>query len=130
MRHIPRHARNDRRCPYERGLQLTFLTWNNIQNRHFQYHLRVSLLNACRNSTANCFAFSTGVSLSPIIFTHAEPTMTPSASAPTSFACSRVPIPNPTHTGADVCSRTRVINSLSPSEMDERAPVTPVTETR
>ena len=44
----------------------------------------------------------TGVSLLPIIFTHADPTMTPSASAPTCAACSGVPIPNPTHTGTDV----------------------------
>ena len=59
-----------------------------------------------------------------------RPTMTPSASAPTCLACSGVPIPNPTHTGTDVCSRTRAIKSPSPSEMDVRAPVTPVTETR
>ena len=32
----------------------------------------------------------------PIIFTHAGPTMTPSASAPTCLACSGTPIPNPT----------------------------------
>jgi len=41
------------------------------------------LVNASRNSVANFLAASTGFPLSPIVFTHAEPTMTPSASAPT-----------------------------------------------
>gem|GEM_PF-3792419 len=55
---------------------------------------------------ANSLAVSTGLSLPPIAFTHAEPTMTPSASAPTCLACSGVLMPNPTQTGTDVCLLT------------------------
>src|SRR5215207_683377 len=130
MGDISRHARNDRGRLPKRGLKLSLLPGDNIQDRHFQYHWCLSFRNASRNSAANCFAVSTGVSLLPIALTQAVPTITPSAIFPTSLACSGVLIPNPTQTGADVCWRTRATRSPNPSEMDLRSPVTPVTETR
>src|SRR5215212_9143924 len=107
MRHISFHAGNNKRCLPKRRLEFILLTGNHIQNCHLQYHGKDSFCRALRNSAANCFAVSTGVSLPPIVLTQAVPTMTPSAMVPSSLACSGVPIPNPTHTGTDVCSRTR-----------------------
>jgi hypothetical protein len=98
---IPIHAGNNRRRFGKRRLKFFFLSRDNIQDGHFEdYFLTPD--SALRNSAANCFAVSAGFWFPPIIFTHAEPTMTPSASEPTCLACSGVPIPNPTHTGADV----------------------------
>jgi len=53
--------------------------------RHF-HELRQGFIppiraNASRNSLANSLAASTGLSLPPIVFTHAEPTMTPSTTS-------------------------------------------------
>ena len=53
-----------------------FQLWNTGTNE--AYFLNSD--KALRNSAANCFAVSTNFGLPPIIFTHAEPTMTPSAS--------------------------------------------------
>src|SRR4029077_13098118 len=60
--------------------------------------------------------------------TNADPTMTPSAKAPISAACSRDRTPSPTPTGMSDTAFTRRTSSGAATDTASRAPVTPIVE--
>jgi hypothetical protein len=62
--------------------------------------------------------------------TMALPTTTPSASEPSSRACSGVETPKPITTGTGLAARTAATRAVRSGGNSDRAPVTPVTETK
>jgi hypothetical protein len=60
----------------------------------------------------------------------ALPTTTPSASEPSSRACSGVETPKPITTGTGLAARTAATRAVRSGGSPARAPVTPVTETK
>ena len=68
-------------------------------------------------------------SASATIRTRRLPMITPSATAPTSAACSGEPIPNPTATGTSASRFTVAISADSSAGSSARSPVVPTSET-
>src|SRR5437588_46795 len=83
---------------------------------------------ADRNSATNDAAPS-GPAPSSSRRTRAEPTITPSASADTSTACSGVETPTPINTGRSVTSLRRLAIVAAEVASDARSPVTPISPT-